>query len=158
MVWLVTFGCYGSHLRGDARGSWDHHRVAEVDEARVRSEQRRMADPAFVLDAEARGLVLVSIRETCAWRGWGLLAAHVRTEHVHVVVEAEVAAEAVVRDLKAYASRRLNAQGPVRERRWTRRASTVPLASGEAVRAAVRYVVERQGEAMAVFLAEELGG
>jgi REP element-mobilizing transposase RayT len=132
--------------------------VAEVNTARVLSEERRMVHPAFVLDAEARGLVLASIRETCAWRGWRLLTAHVRTEHVHVVVEAEVAAEEVVRDLKAYASRRLNAQGPVRERRWTRRASSVALASGAAVRAAVRYVVEKQGAAMAVFLAEELGG
>src|ERR1700676_3532539 len=41
-------------------------------------------------------------------RCWSLLAAHVRTNHVHVVVQAEVQPEKVMNDFKSYASRSLN--------------------------------------------------
>src|SRR3954453_10852135 len=41
-------------------------------------------------------------------RGWNLLAAHVRSNHVHTVVEAEAEPERVMNDFKAYASRRIN--------------------------------------------------
>ena len=41
-------------------------------------------------------------------RGWSLLAIHVRSSHVHAVVEAEVPPERVMSDFKAHASRRLN--------------------------------------------------
>ena len=42
----------------------------------------------------------------CVRRGWSLLAAHVRSNHVHTVVEAEVPPERVMGDFKTYASRR----------------------------------------------------
>jgi len=98
------------------------------------------------------------LREVCKYRGWGLLAAHVRTNHVHAVVEAEVAPEKVLTDFKAYASRGLNRLGTAGSdrRRWARHGSTRWLWKDEDVREAVRYVVEEQGEPMAVFVAEEI--
>ena len=87
-------------------------------------------------------------------RGWNLLAAHVRTNHVHVIVEAEVQPEKVMNDFKAYASRalnRLDGHEPGR-RRWARHGSTRWLWRDQDVGEAIRYVVEQQGEPMAVFL------
>ena len=82
-----------------------------------------------------------------------LLAAHVRTNHVHVVLEAEMPPERLMNDLKSYASRCLNQlrfEDPTRKL-WARHASTRWLWKGEDVSAAVRYLIDAQGEAMAVF-------
>lgn len=87
------------------------------------------------------------------------LAVHVRTNHVHVVVEAEhVSPEKVMNDFKSYATRRLNqlgCDGPERKR-WARHGSTRWLWKDEEVREAIRYVVDEQGEAMSVFVTDEL--
>ncbi|HPT26010.1 MAG TPA: transposase [Bryobacteraceae bacterium] len=115
-----------------------------------------MTIAAYELNEGDRAVVIASIRETCAYHGWGLLAAHVRTEHVHVVVYAEVNPESVVRDLKTYASRRLNERGPRVEKRWTRRASTRWLKTRESVLAAIRYVAEEQGNPMALHVSDDL--
>ena len=47
----------------------------------------------------------------CADRHWSLLAAHVRTNPVHIVVQADVGPERIMNDLKSYASRCLNRLG-----------------------------------------------
>jgi REP element-mobilizing transposase RayT len=106
------------------------------------------------MDRDSRAIVLQTLAEVCLHRGWGLLAAHVRTNHVHVIVEAEVPPEKVMNDCKAYASRNLNrfdGSEPSRKR-WARHGSTRWLWTDQEVRAAVRYVVEQQGEPIAVFL------
>lgn len=73
---------------------------------------------------------------------------------MHVVVEAEVPPEKVMNDLKAYASRALNQveRGEGDRRRWARHGSTRWLWKDRDVREAIRYVVEEQGEPMAVFV------
>jgi REP element-mobilizing transposase RayT len=112
-------------------------------------------DP-YVLNEPSRGAVLDAIREVCSHRRWTLLAAHVRSNHVHPVVEAEAKPEKIMNDFKAYASRRLNQTsggGPDRKR-WARHGSTRYLFHRDDVQAAIRYVVEEQGEAMAVFVGE----
>ena len=65
-------------------------------------------------------------KEVCRYRRWTLLAAHVRTEHVHVVVQAEATPERVLNDFKVYASRRLSEAGfeNSERKRWTRHGST----------------------------------
>jgi REP element-mobilizing transposase RayT len=100
---------------------------------------------------------LTSLLERCRERRWTLLAAHVRANHVHLVVEAEARPERVMNDLKSYASRCLNRMGldePSRKR-WARHGSTRWLWKRENVSAAIRYVVEGQGDPMAVFEATE---
>jgi REP element-mobilizing transposase RayT len=115
-----------------------------------------MAQAPYEMDREARGVVLAAVREVCSYRRWGLLAAHVRTNHVHVVVESEARPERIMNDLKAYASRSLHRLGPgAAERRyWAYHGSTRWLWRDQEARAAVRYVVEEQGEPMAVFVGD----
>ncbi len=105
------------------------------------------------MDSIRRQVVLKSLREVCCFRGWTLIAAHVRTNHVHVVAAADCRPERVLISMKAYSSRALNEHaldGPDR-RRWARHGSTRYLWTGDAVQAAVQYVVREQGGPMAVF-------
>ena len=67
-----------------------------------------MNQAPYEMDSDSRVIVLRTLAEVCSHRGWNLLAAHVRTNHVHVIVEAEVQPEKVMTDFKAYASRALN--------------------------------------------------
>jgi REP element-mobilizing transposase RayT len=42
------------------------------------------------MDRSRREAVLAAMVERCSDHHWSLLAAHVRTNHVHIVVEADV--------------------------------------------------------------------
>ena len=109
---------------------------------------------AYSLDIGRRVAVLDAVREVCLHRGWILLAAHVRANHVHAIVRAEVLPERVMNAFKSYASRTLNrleVDDPDRKR-WARHGSTRWLWTNEDVSGAVRYVVEGQGEPMAVLV------
>jgi REP element-mobilizing transposase RayT len=71
-------------------------------------------------------VVLATLRRHCAHRGWNLLAAHVRSSHVHAIVEAEIRPERIMSEFKSYASRELNrlaSEGSARKR-WARHGST----------------------------------
>jgi REP element-mobilizing transposase RayT len=116
-----------------------------------------MDQRSYGLDPGRRKVVLAALRERCQQRQWALLAAHVRSNHVHIVVEAETRPERVMNDLKSYASRSLNQSGldATNRKRWARHGSTRWLWKAKNVSAAIRYVVDEQGEAMAVFEAEE---
>ena len=111
-----------------------------------------MDQPPYTLDTRSRTVVLHALEEVCLTRGWTLIAAHVRTNHVHVIVEAEIKPEAILNTFKSYSSRALNSLGrdePSRKR-WARHGSTRWLWKDQNVRDAVRYVVDEQGEPMAV--------
>ena len=102
------------HLHSNAVGSVDvAHNVPgtpilQEDLARAAFELQRMDQAAYQMDRVRRDAVLEAIQGVCAHRGWNLLAAHVRSNHVHTVVEAEVPPERITNDFKAYASRPLN--------------------------------------------------
>ena len=150
MRYFITFACYGAHLHGDESGSVDRHhnrygsRTLEENPQRVAAERQRMKDTPYELDEERREIVLQTLLEVCLHRGWTLLAAHIRTNHVHVIAGAEVAPETLLGAFKAYASRalrRIDGEEPDR-RRWARHGSTRWLWKDEDVREAIRYVVE----------------
>ena len=119
----------------------------------------RMTQPPYRLDESRRASVLAALQDRCTEREWFLFAAHVRTNHVHVIIEAQAEEpERVMTDLKAFASRRLNESGMDRagRKRWARHGSTRRLWKTDAVLAAIRYVVNGQGEPMAVYEADPL--
>ena len=129
----------------------------EPDADRAMAERRKMLQDPYVLDAVARPVVLAAIQRHCAYRGWNLLAAHVRSNHVHIIVEAETRPERIMNEFKSYASRELNqltGESPDR-RRWARHGSTRWLWKDQDVRHALQYVIEEQGEPMALFVAGE---
>ena len=132
MRYFITFACYGARMHGDESGSVDQHhdvfgdRLLEHDPQRAAAERRSMNQSPYELDPDSRAVVLQALKQVCRYRGWNLLAAHVRSNHVHIIVEAEVPPEKAMNDFKAYASRALNQLGrdePGR-RRWVRHGST----------------------------------
>ena len=161
MHYFITFACYGAHLHGAETGSVDRHhnlfggRFAEPDPGLELSVRRHMLQPPYLLDQESRTVVLAAMREACSYRGWALLAAHVRANHVHVVVKAEEQPERVMNAFKSYASRALNRlgrDGPIRTR-WARHGSTRWLWKRQDLQEAIHYVVHEQGEPMTLFVA-----
>ena len=99
MRYFLTFACYGAHLHGDDAGSVDrgHHLsgapMLEANADRVAAERRIMNQAAYELSGDGRMIVLASLREVCSHRAWKLLAAHVWSNHVHMIVEAGVPPE-----------------------------------------------------------------
>lgn len=147
-------------MHGGESGSVDKRhnipgtRLLEGNSLRVSVEHQQMEQSPYQMDKKRRDVVLNALMERCGNRSWKLLAAHVRTNHIHIVVEAEVRPERIMNDLKSYASRylnQLNLDEPNRKR-WARHGSTRWLWKEENVAAAIRYVIEEQGEPMAVFL------
>jgi len=164
VTYLITFSCYGCHVHGDESGSVDRQHslygspLLDVHPARAGAERERMDQAVYRLDRQRQDAVLEAMREICLHRCWTLLAAHVRSTHVHAVVAAEARPERIMADFKVYASRRLNGMGldtPDRKR-WARHGSTRWLWETEHVSAAVQYVVNEQGEPMAVFASDRI--
>lgn len=155
--WLIT--CYGARLHGDDSGSVDRHQnlpgsdVLPPNPAWASSERKLMSQRTYELDHRRMSLVLDTVREVCLHRGWTLLAAHVRSQHVHVVVAALQAPEKVMNSLKAYATRALNQSGLDGPgcRRWAHHGSTRYLWKPENAASAIDYVVRGQGKPMAVW-------
>jgi hypothetical protein len=102
LTYLITFACYGAHLHGDEAGSVDRlhnqpgSRAIAADAGRVRLERRLMDQPPYFMDQTRRDVVLASLLEPSLRRGWKLLAAHVRANHVHVVIVADVVPERIM--------------------------------------------------------------
>ena len=159
MAYLITFTCYGTHLQGHAAGSVDRdHRAYGVpfvqpSARREAANRNQMKAPAYRMGKWSREIVLAAIRQHCALRNWTLLAAHVRSTHVHFVVRAEEGPERILNQIKAYASRALNRSGAEAgiQKRWTPHGSTRYLWNPEQVGAAIHYVVREQGEPMAAW-------
>jgi REP element-mobilizing transposase RayT len=159
LAYFITFTTYGTWLHGRAPGSVDReHSVPGTPflppSMRLEQERRRaMRQDCYVLDAGRRAVVLSTVREVARHRGWTLWAAHVRGNHVHVVVSANHKPEKVMSDFKAWASRRLReafGESPDRDR-WTQHGSTRYLNSEESLAAAIAYVIDGQGDKLECF-------
>ena len=157
-AYLITFACYGARIHGDLDGSVDRYHnlwrtpMLEANPRRARFELRLLKYDSVTLGAAERQLVLEAIQQHAAHRGWNLHAAHVRSNHVHVVVKTDLAPERAMVQLKAYSSRALNLSGWRRRKHWGYHGSTRYLWDPGHVDAAVGYVVSQQGPPMAVFL------
>ncbi|MBN9663999.1 MAG: transposase [Acidobacteria bacterium] len=156
MIYLIIFACYGCHLHGSEYGSVDrNHNIVGTPymssgPALAQFEMSLMQQPPYQLDSPRRAAVLAAVVEACECLSWTLLAVHVRSNHVHIVVDAQLPPERVMLTFKTYASRRLNITGmdALGRKRWGRHGSTRWLKNSEEVSAAVKYVIEEQGRPM----------
>jgi REP element-mobilizing transposase RayT len=153
LAYFITFRCYGTWLHGDARGSIDrYHNQYDTPlippHARRWQQNRRSLQHAPVeLDDARRAAVEAAVRETCEIRGWQLRAVHARTNHVHAVVSARGRPEPVLSACKAYATRRMKAEGcwPYEHSLWSAGGSKRYLWTARSVDRAMEYVVNGQG-------------
>jgi REP element-mobilizing transposase RayT len=154
LAYLITFRSYGTWLHGDERGSVDHvhNRVgtpyAPPDQRLHDRRLTQLKSEPLVFGARQRASVEKSIRETCALRGWGLMAVNVRTNHVHTVVAAgDLAPESILKALKARATTQMRTDNCWTHEHspWVEGGSKRYLWNERSVGAAVEYVVNGQG-------------
>ena len=146
LAYLITWTTYGSWLPGDARGWVEAGRfeIRAPDAARREESQHRMRDAEVTLDPAQRAVVEATVKAHCSFRGWRLHAVNARTDHVHVVVTAEIGPEGAMNQFKSWCSRRLNERWPGRKRWWTYHGSTKWIWDDAYFAEAVDYVTNRQ--------------
>lgn len=88
-----------------------------------------------------------TIERVCLHRNWTLATLNVRTNHVHLVVTADLRPEYVMRSLKSWATRDLVSAGLLEPGTtlWTRHGSTRYLWNAASFEAACAYVRDGQG-------------
>jgi hypothetical protein len=155
LAYLITFRTYGSWLYGDARGSVDRYnnkfQAPRIDDNIILEQQKAKklkCDPV-ILDGRARSIVRKAIVDVCAYRGWHPHSLNVRMNHAHAVIGAgEIRPEIPLRDLKAYATRALRAEGwwKYQHSPWSDGGSTRYLWKEESVWRANDYVPNGQGD------------
>lgn len=161
-AYFITFTTYGARLHGDERGTVNKKRNnfcssrIPACQKLLQSERHLQNHPKVVLNPSERKTVLTEIIKTCKVNGWELFAAHVRTNHVHVVVYADKKPEEVMRKIKAYATRKLRVVNGLNDKKyWASHGSTRYLWNYMSVWLVMKYVVEEQGAMMDCFYDKE---
>ncbi len=150
LAYLLTWTTYGTWLPGDDRGWVKEHEGFQPPNWKIEHEaNRKLSESPCILGYEERQLVEATIRRHCEFRGWTLLAASCRTNHVHAVVAAPVAPDVVMSQLKTWCTRRLKERqnerkANVRLNWWTESGSKRFLNDEASLEAAVIYVSEGQ--------------
>jgi REP element-mobilizing transposase RayT len=151
---LLTFTTYGTHLHGADKSSVSrNHRnwgspTVPSNSAWQDQARRLVAEPEFSLGPQDRALVLNSIVDACTNRAWRLFCVHIRTRHVHAVLQTDAPVSRTVSYLKARATFVLKTYHPDRQRFWTKHGSTRYLWNRASVGAALDYVMNQQGSPM----------
>jgi REP element-mobilizing transposase RayT len=161
LAYFITFSTYGTWLHGTdkGKGSVDRNhnhfgeKFVEPSNSREGKSRDEMAQEPFAMDAARREIVRDAIVALCAEKRWRLLALHVRTNHVHVVVDVDRDAGRAMSDMKARASRALSKAGfdDADRKRWTRHGSALHLFDAAEVADKIDYTLNRQGVPMSFY-------
>jgi REP element-mobilizing transposase RayT len=153
LAYFLTFRTYGTWLPGDIRGyvaagATHESPLLAPNPDWVERIGGSMRDAPFRMTQPQRTSVTETIRRVCGLREWSMLAANIRTNHVHVVVAAATTPELVLNAFKTWCTRQLRDDGlaPANGRVWARHGSTRYLWQESAVEAAVWYVVHGQNK------------
>ena len=154
LAFFLTWTTYGSWLPGDERNWVDKKgKLRPPDLKCQNAAKERMTEHALAFKIEQRLIVEDTISEHCRIRNWQLHAVAVRNQHVHVVVSAfGQIPENVMGQFKAWCTRKLkdhertSGAKVIRKNWWTQRGSKRWLNGTKSIQAAVRYVLEEQGE------------
>ena len=157
--YFITFSTYGTWLHRSEKGSVDRQHniygeaILDPNPALSNYRQKLMKHAPYLLDDARRKIVLNAIQVHTAFRGWFLWAAHVRTNHVHIVLgtgDESKTPERMMTEMKAHASRDLNAAyaDALPTQHWTRHGSTRHLHTEQALNRAIYYTIYEQGEQM----------
>src|SRR5688572_14948009 len=112
IAYFITFTTYGTWLHGNDKGSvdCDHNRFEEpflpVDQNRQKVALAAMSQAVCQLGEREREIVRDAFVALAEARGWKLVAIHVRSNHVHVVLwNPDRDPGRIMSDLKAAASK-----------------------------------------------------
>jgi len=161
LAYFITFSTYGTWLHGTSKGKGsvdrDHNQYGmpfvEPDEVREAQSRDELNQAPYTMRPSEREIVRDAIVSLCRAKGWRLLAVHVRSNHVHIVVAVDRDPDRVMSDLKAAASRGLTRAGfdDAKRKRWARHGSTLHLFDEATVADKIDYTLNRQGPPMALY-------
>jgi REP element-mobilizing transposase RayT len=152
LAYYLTWPTYGTWLPGDERG-WVQRGSGRQppDPVRKREAEAKMTEDACRLDHEQRAVVEKTIAEHCRIRGWELYVVNCRSNHIHVVVAANIKPEAVRSQFKTWCTRKLKelerqrrGNGDVRENWWAERGSRICINDEDGLEAVIQYVRDGQ--------------
>ena len=144
LAYFLTWTTYGTWLHGDKRG-WVHRNESGVQSENSKLNQyveSNLSDTPLKLTHQDRQIIEDVMREHADIKDWNILALNVRSNHVHLVIEAPVSPSEVMRQLKMWATRK--EVNPDRKKWWTKQGDRKLLFTEEAVENAVRYTLEGQ--------------
>jgi REP element-mobilizing transposase RayT len=159
-AYFISIRTYATWLHGDGRGSTDRHHnqfnTAFITPLPALHHTMKILarEPEFVLNKSMRNTVLQSLKKTCHYFGWKIFAIHVRTNHVHIVLQSDITKENTMGKLKSYATRALRKCHPELSSRnhfWSRHGSNKVVFRPEWLFAVLYYVIKEQGEPMALY-------
>lgn len=152
LAYFLTWTTYGSWLPGDDRG-WTNESTGHQppDRRTLRTAAERLQESICVLSVEERQIVEATIADHCQIRGWKLHAVNCRTNHVHVVVQANSPPDVVTGQFKSWSTRRLRAHEAStsdrekrRHRWWSEGGSKRYLNDEHGLEMAIKYVLDAQ--------------
>lgn len=153
LAYFLTWTTYGTWLPGDERGWYANPgQWSPPDNLRKLWSQIRMTEDAIVLNHEQRQDIESTIRKHCEIHGWHLHAVNCRSNHVHVVVTANITPKLVMEQFKAWCTRNLKAlarqsgdlEQAAREKWWTENGSKPYLFTHEELHGAITYTLDQQ--------------
>ncbi|MBN1795442.1 MAG: transposase [Sedimentisphaerales bacterium] len=160
LAYFITFTTYGSWLHGDKRDSiircGNDTKLLSPNRSIESYQKGLMKHPPVFLDSKQRKIVLETVIEHCKIKKWKLWAVHVQDNHLHVIVSAEISAEKVMTQLKAWATRRLRENGFNLPKVWTKHGSTRYLNSCETLQRKIEYVIYGQGKMVEYYIDKNL--
>jgi REP element-mobilizing transposase RayT len=152
LAYFLTWTTYGTWLPGDERG-WTNESTGQQppDRSAQRDALHRLQESICVLSTAERQLVNATITDHCQIRGWQLHAVNCRSNHVHVVVQADSHPDLVTTQFKSWSTRRLrsyeasasNTEEP-RRRWWSEGGSKRYLNDEHSLEMAIQYVLDAQ--------------
>ena len=158
IAYFITFTTYGAWLHGDTRSSVirdkGNSKVLESHPGLYQHEQAKLAFPPVLLNSGHRQIVRDTIAKHCGIRQWRLYGLHVRSNHVHIVVNADKSIDQVSNELKGWPKRILCENGFAPPKMWTVGSSKVFIFTEAKLREKIHYVVYEQGEMMAYYIDE----
>ena len=150
LAYFLTWTTYGTWLPGDERGWVLRGKGFQLPNPIAKQfAEDRMTEPFCTLDSDQRKIVEDTIRQHCQIRKWELHAVNCRSNHVHVVVTADVSPEIVRDQFKAWCTRKLkeharNCDAMSREKWWTKRGSQRYIGDDESLDAVCIYAKDAQ--------------
>jgi REP element-mobilizing transposase RayT len=154
LAYLITLRTYGTWLHGDKKLSVDRKfnkfgTPKRSENIKLKnSMSQELKNKPFLFDENQREIIKTSIVEVCEYRNYKLQAINVRSNHVHIVVSAQIKPKLIIEAFKSYATRTLRQKnlGDSAEKIWARGGSRRYLWKTRYVSLAIEYVLYGQGD------------
>ncbi|MBN9656928.1 MAG: hypothetical protein J0H49_02045 [Acidobacteria bacterium] len=129
------------------------HPTTHKSENLVHWRERNARSRPYLLGKPHRKLILETIRKTCESRNYELLAAHIRTTHLHVILDAPSDPAGSMGTLKLECTKALKAANlaTAADRIWANYGHIRILKSPYAITKAINYVLQGQGPPMETY-------